>query len=347
MSLTGSKNDMKEKIQLEDGAGGKMSDELIRRVRKILSVRGKWKNTGDDGAVYDLGICPHPPRVRKKGTENELVFTTDAFIVDPVFFPGGDIGKIAICGTINDLSVMGARPIGISLSLVIEEGFSWSDLEKIIRSINDISVRTGVPVVTGDTKVTEKGKIDKMAITTAGVGLATDVIPNSGIRPGDAIIVSGDLGEHGVALLSKRFNYKTRIKSDCQPFIKEISSVREYIHAAKDPTRGGLAAVANEMADKSKVRIMLFEPDLPYKKETRALSGLLGIDFFSFPSEGRFVAAVSRKDADKVVKALRRFNKEARIIGQAEKGRGVYLKTGIGSLRRIEVPKGKLIPRIC
>jgi len=277
----------------------------------------------------------------------KLVFTTDAFIVDPIFFPGGDIGKIAICGTINDLAVMGAKPLGISLSLVIEEGFDMGDLKKIISSIHSISKKTGVPVVTGDTKVTEKGKIDKIEITTSGIGLAQCIIPNGGAKVGDVIIVSGDLGEHGVALLSKRFNYKTKIKSDCQPLLREIESVHKYLHAAKDPTRGGLAAVINEIADKSKVKIIFGEKSLPYKKEAKALSGLLGIDYFSFPSEGRFTAMTARKDAEKVVKILRKFNKDAKIIGRVEKGRGVYLETGIGSMRKIEVPRGKLIPRIC
>lgn len=322
------------KIELEDGGGGQRSSELIGSIRKILTVRGGWKNTGDDGAVFDLG-------------KEKLVFTTDAFIVDPIFFPGGDIGKIAICGTINDLAVMGARPIGISLSIVMEEGFPMEDLRKIIQSMEVISKSTGVPIVTGDTKVTEKGKIDKIEITTSGVGLAENIISNGGARPGDFVIASGDLGEHGVALMATRFNYKTKIKSDCQPLIKEMQSARKYLSAAKDPTRGGLAAVINEIADKSKVKIIFDKKNLPYKKETKALSGLLGIDYFSFPSEGRFVAAVPKKYASKAIQILKKYNKEAKIIGRVERGRGVYLETEIGAMRKIEVPRGKLIPRIC
>jgi len=276
-----------------------------------------------------------------------LVFTTDAFIVDPLFFPGGDIGKIAVCGTINDLAVMGARPIGISLSLVMEEGFLFEDLKKIIGSINKVSQSSGVPVVTGDTKVTEKGKIDKITITTAGVGLAKKILANGGAKTGDVIIVSGDLGEHTVALLAKRFNYRTKIKSDSRPLNIELRKVAPYLNACKDPTRGGLAANLAEMAEKSKVKIILDEKLLPYKKETLALSEILGIDFFSFASEGRFVASVSPKNAGKVLKILKKFNKEAKVIGRAEKGAGVYLKTGLGSLKQIEMPQGKLIPRIC
>lgn len=321
-------------IELEMGGGGKKSEELIGSIRKILSVRGKWKNMADDGAVFDLG-------------KEKLVFTTDAFIVDPLFFPGGDIGKIAICGTINDLSVMGAKPIGLSLSIVIEEGFLESNLEKIIQSINKISKETGVPIVTGDTKVTEKGKIDKIEITTSGVGLASKIISNDGAKAGGYVIVSGDLGEHAVALLAKRFNYQTKIKSDCQPLLSEIQAVSKYLTSCKDPTRGGMAAVLNEMAEKSKTKFVLEEKTLPFKKETVAISELLGIDVFSFPSEGRFVATVSKKDSKKAIQILQRFNKTAKIIGKVQKGSGVWLKTSIGSVKKIEVPRGKLIPRIC
>lgn len=323
-----------ENITLDMGGGGQKSSELISEIRKIIKNVGKWKNTGDDGAVFDLG-------------KEKLVFTTDAFIVDPLFFPGGDIGKIAMCGTINDLSMMGAKPIGISLSLVIEEGFSMDDLKRIINSINDISKKTKIPIVTGDTKVTEKGKIDKIEITTAGIGLVKDVINNSGAKVGDLIISSGDLGEHAVALLAQRFDYKTKLKSDCKPLNIEIERVGKFLTASKDPTRGGLAANLNEIADKSKVKIILNEDKLPYKKEVIAITELLGLDIFSLASEGRFVASVNRKDSEKVLRILKKFNSEAKIIGEVLKGRGVYIKNNLGTLRRIEVPRGKLIPRIC
>lgn len=337
------KNITNNLIELEAGGGGEKSNELIGQIRNWLTFKRKWKNINDDGAVYRLTS----PLIKGAGGISNLVFTTDAFIVDPIFFPGGDIGKIAICGTINDLAVMGARPIGISLSIVMEEGFPMEDLKKIMRSINKVSEETGVPIVTGDTKVTEKGKIDKIEITTAGVGLAEKIINNGGARPGDVIIASGDLGEHAVALLSSRFNYKTKIKSDCQPLIKEIQSVGRFLTAAKDPTRGGIAAILNEMADKARVKIILDEKKLPFKKETIALSELLGIDKFSFPSEGRFIATVPRKFADKTLRKLKKFNKEAKIIGEVQAGHGVYLKTALGGIKKIDTPGGKLIPRIC
>ena len=325
-----------ENIELDHGGGGYKSGELISQIRKILGVgRGvKWKNCEDDAAVFPLG-------------KEKLVFTTDAYIVDPIFFPGGDIGKIAMSGTINDLSVMGAKPIGISLSIVIEEGFPKADLEKIMRSIAKVSSQSGVPIVTGDTKVMDKGKIDKIEITTAGVGLAKSIVSNSGMRAGDYIITSGDLGEHAVALLASRFNYQTKIKSDSMPFNKEIEKVGKHLSACKDPTRGGLAANLVEMAEKSRVKVILDEKKLPYKKEVIAVTELLGLDIFSLASEGRFVASVSAKNVKRSLKILKTFNKEAKIIGKTEKGSGVYLRTNLGSLRKIEMPRGKLIPRIC
>ena len=337
------------------GGGGAKSAEIIAEIRKNFVVKSKWKNTGDDGAVFELpskSSTTPPSRLRDtspeyRGGGNALVFTTDAFIVDPIFFPGGDIGKIAMCGTINDLAMMGARPIGIGLSIVLEEGFPMSDLKKIMASIGKVSRETGVPIVTGDTKVTEKGKIDKIEITTSGVGLAKNVISNNGIQAGDYIIVSGDLGEHTVTLLAKRFNYKTKIQSDCRPLNVEIEKAGKYLNACKDPTRGGLAANLNEMAEKSKVKVILDEKTLPYKKEVVAVTELLGLDIFSLASEGRFIAAVSPKNVKKVLSILKKFNPEAKIIGRAERGKGVYVKTELGGLRRIEVPRGKLVPRIC
>lgn len=340
-------------ITLDMGGGGLKSGEIISIIRKNFPKSSKWKNIEDDGAVFELGLSANPsafqapPLVKGRRLNAKLVFTTDAFIVDPIFFPGGDIGKIAMCGTINDLSVMGAKPIGIGLSLVIEEGFPIEDLKKIMQSIGKISRETKIPIVTGDTKVTEKGKIDKIEITTSGIGLAKNIISNNGAKIGDYIISSGELGEHAVALLAKRFNYKTKITSDCKPLNREIEKVGEYLNACKDPTRGGLSANLNEIADKSKIKIVLDEKTLPYKKEVVAVSELLGIDKFSLASEGRFIASVSEKNVKKVLNILQKFNLEVKIIGRAEKGSGVYLKTELGGMRKIEVPRGKLIPRIC
>jgi hydrogenase expression/formation protein HypE len=337
MQITGNK--IEDVVDLEHGSGGKKSSEMIEQIREILRLRSSWKNIDDDGAVFNLSTLGE--------SDKKLVFTTDAFIIDPIFFPGGDIGKISMCGTINDLAMMGAEPIGISLSLVIEEGFPTADLEKIICSASEISKKAEVPIVTGDTKVTERGKLDKIEITTTGIGVAKFILANSGAKPGDVVISSGDLGEHGAALLAKRFNYKTRIKSDCKPLNEEIRAVAKFLTSAKDPTRGGISAVLNEVSEKSKVKIILEEEKLPFKKEIVAISDLLGIDKFALPSEGRFVATVTTRHAKKVILHLKNFNREAKIIGSVERGRGVHLKTTLGSLRRIEEPEGKTIPRIC
>ncbi|NOY35474.1 MAG: hydrogenase expression/formation protein HypE, partial [bacterium] len=220
-------------IELDAGGGGYKSWELLKDIRGILNYKGKWKNCEDDAAVLDFTNLGARHLSALRCLAPKLVFTTDAFIVDPVFFPGGDIGKIAMCGTINDLAVMGAKPFGISLSIVVEEGFPKEDFMKIIASIGKVSKEAGVPIATGDTKVTEKGKIDKIEITTAGVGIAEKIIPNNGIKPGDFIISSGDLGEHAVALLASRFNYKTKLKSDSKPLNKEIEKVGKYLNACK------------------------------------------------------------------------------------------------------------------
>lgn len=335
-------------ISLDIGAGGHASWEFFKDLRKILNFTGKWTNTGDDGAVFDLYNAKDCPLGKGQSFDGQkLVMTTDSFIIDPIFFPGGDIGKISMCGTINDLSVMGAKPLGIALSFIIEEGFPSSDLEKITRSINEISRQTKTPIVTGDTKVSYKGKIDKIAITTCGIGIAKKIIPNNGAKPGDKVIASGDLGEHGAIILAHRFNYKIKLKSDSKPILKEMQAVGKYLSAAKDPTRGGLAENLNEIAEKSKIKIVLDEKDLPYKKEVKAISNLLGIDLMTLPSEGRFIAAVPAKFAAKTVKILQRYNKTAKIIGDVEKGKGVFLNTESGGLRPIEMPRGKLVPRIC
>ncbi len=328
------KNSDNKIIELEDGSGGEKSSQLIQEIRQILKFQQNWGHLDDDGAVFEWN-------------KKKIAFTTDAFIVDPLFFPGGDIGKIAVCGTINDLAMMGAQPIGISLSLVIEEGFLKKDFRKIIHSINKITKESKVPIVTGDTKVMERGKLDKIEITTAGIGVAEHILPNTGARPGDLVVVSGDLGEHGAAILASRFNYSTKIKSDCRPLHREIKAVGKFLNCAKDPTRGGSAAILNEISEKSRVKIILEEKSLPFKREVAAIADLLGIDRFALPSEGRFIATLSPRWEKKVISLLKKFNREAKIIGRVEKGEGVYLKTSLGSLRRINLPESKLIPRIC
>ena len=322
-------------ITLNEGSGGKQMQKLIEKIRDKLKLKDNWKNINDDAATLKL-----------KNINKNLVFTTDSYTVNPVFFPGGDIGKLALCGTINDLAVMGAKPSGISLALVIEEGFSEDDLMKIIFSIGEVSKKTGIPVVTGDTKVMNKGGIDKIVINTSGIGFAGNIISNSGLSAGDKIIVSGSIGDHGIALLSKRFDYETELVSDCAPVIKESRAVSKYVTAMKDPTRGGIAAVLNEMAEKSNVKIILDEKKIPVKREVAAVCELLGLSFYEIACEGRIVCGVKKEHAEDALKILKKFNNDSAIIGEVSKGTGVFVRTIVG-MRPLEVPTGKLIPRIC
>jgi len=322
-------------ITLNEGSGGAQMQNLIDKIRNKLNLKSNWNNLNDDAATLKLNK-----------NNNNLVFTTDSYTVNPIFFPGGDIGKLAICGTINDIAVMGAKPVGISLSLIIEEGFPKKDLMKIINSIAAVSKKTGVPIVTGDTKVMDKGSIDKIVINTSGIGIAENIISNSGLSPGNKILVSGSLGDHGIALLSKRFDYETELVSDCAPVIAETMAISEYVTAMKDPTRGGIAAVLNEMAEKSNIKIILDEEKIPFKKEVNAVCDLLGLSAYEIACEGRFVCGVKPEHADATLKILKKFNSDAAIIGEVTSGKGVFIQTIVG-MRQLEVPRGKLIPRIC
>ncbi len=322
-----------EVITLAEGSGGKEMQELIKSY--AFSYRGLWKNYDNDAATLDIG------------GGRSLVFTTDSFVVDPIFFPGGDIGHIAVCGTINDVAVLGAQPLGVSLSLVLEEGFPKKDLQKILSSIKKISRQTKVPVVTGDTKVMERGKIDKIVINTAGVGLVkTKQLLTKKITPGDKIIVSGGLGEHAVALLSKRFNIETTIKSDAQPILQEVQSVLPWIKLAKDPTRGGIASALHEISQKHKVGMLLDEECIPVKPGVKKVSELLGVNVYELACEGRCVCIASEKNAQRVEKRLQSFHRDAAICGEITKGDMILIQSIVGK-RILQAPQGRIVPRIC
>jgi len=316
---------MKDFITLVQGSGGKEMGELIK---SYGFDKGKWKNTDDDSATYDLG-------------DKKLIFTSDSFIVDPVFFPGGDIGHIAFCGTVNDLAVMGATPIGLSLALIIEEGFPKDDLIKILTSIKELSKKTGIPIVTGDTKVMQKGMLDKITINTSGVGLADTILDKKPV-PGDKIILSGGLGEHAVALLSKRCDYSTDTISDSKPIVDEIKSIRELIKIAKDPTRGGLAATLNEICEKNKSGMRIIEDTIPVKEEVQNVCNMLGINLYELACEGRFVCIAETKNA----KAITELLPDAVVIGEITEGNKVIVKTELGE-RVLPMPTGRIVPRIC
>ncbi len=323
---------MNEKISLFHGAGGRESEELVKEIMTALKNTSAWNGSNDDSAYLKLG-------------ERYIVFTTDSFVASPLFFPGGDIGKIAACGTMNDLAVMGATPIGLSLAIVIEEGFSKSNLKKIITSINASCESENVPVATGDTKVMEKGKIDKLIINTSGVGIAKKIF-NEKISAKDKVIVSGSIAEHGAAILTERFGYKANIKSDAKSILKEITSIKEFVKQARDPTRGGIAATLNELAKKNNCGFVIDEEKIPIKKESKKICEILGLSPYDIASEGRFVCIVSKEDAINAEKTLQKFNPDAKIIGEATNSKNVIVKTKFGE-RLLPMPSGNLVPRIC
>jgi hydrogenase expression/formation protein HypE len=323
----------KDIITLAHGSGGKEMQELIDSFK--FTSRAGWENYDADSASIDIS------------DDKKLFFTTDSFVVDPIFFPGGNIGHLAFCGTVNDLVVMGANPLGLSLGFVIEEGFPKIDLMKIIDSIDKLSQKTKIPIVTGDTKVMEKGKIDKIIINTSGVGIAgRDEALTRKVEVGDKVIISGGLGEHAVALLSKRFDYETTIVTDSKPLVEEINSVKHLLKMAKDPTRGGIAAVLNELAMKHKFGILLNEESIPAKKEVRKVAEMLGINLYELASEGRFICISAKENAREVEKKLKKFNEDAKIIGEITEGNKVIMQTILGK-RILPQPVGRIVPRIC
>ncbi|MEM4599853.1 MAG: hydrogenase expression/formation protein HypE, partial [Candidatus Methanomethylicaceae archaeon] len=275
------------RIQLSHGAGGTIMNDLIKEViLKRISIRRVGSGIGldelDDGATIPLN-------------NKEIVVSGDAYTVSPIFFPGGDIGKLAVCGTINDLAVMGAKPIAMIDTIVVEEGFLIEDLKKIIDSMNEVIKEVGLAIVHGDFKVMPKGKLDGIIISTAGLGILYKGKPilDSGLRDGDKIIVSGPIGEHGIVIASLRegISFKTNILSDVAPLwelMKKAMDVGE-ITAAKDPTRGGLAMALNEMASKSNVSIWINEEDIPINEEVRGICEMLGLDPLELACEGRVV----------------------------------------------------------
>jgi hydrogenase expression/formation protein HypE len=330
------------KVQLAHGAGGEVMGELLKTLTRFThcNAGGIGLEALDDGAVIPIG-------------GKNIVFTTDSHVVRPIFFPGGDIGRLAVCGTVNDLAVMGGRPIALSCGMVIEEGFDIGDLERIIRSMDDALGEACASMVTGDTKVVERGGLDGIVINTAGIGIADRIIRDNGLKSGDRILVSGTLGDHGLAVLTHRegFDMGEQIRSDVAPVWGIVERALEAgdIHAMKDPTRGGFASVINEMARKSKTRIIIEEESLPMKKSVRSAADMLGIDPLEVANEGKIVLGVARADADAVLAAIRShpLGREAAIVGEVQEGMQVILRTAIGGERFIEPPIGDPVPRVC
>jgi hydrogenase expression/formation protein HypE len=303
---------------------------------------------------------------------DDIVFSTDSHTVQPIIFPGGDLGSLAVAGTINDVSVMGAKPIALSAGFIIEEGLSLETFETIVKSMSKVASDAGVPIVTGDTKVVEKGAIQEFMINTTGIGKRTFLLDknieivkryrsfkqrwllDSNLKKGDKIILSGNISEHGIALMSFRegYGFETEIKSDIAPInglMEKILTVGGIV-SAKDPTRGGLANTVNEFSDKSKVGIVLHEESIPIPKGARSACDMLGIDPLEIGNEGKVVLGVVKEKADKVLTEIKKhpLGKNAAIIGEAtDTVKGVVLETTVGGKRNLHKPIGDPVPRIC
>ncbi len=320
---------MGERVSLAEGGGGVEMNRLIKKCRELLGPTGEWKHSDNDSAILE-----------------DLVFTTDSYTVDPLFFPGGNIGDLVFSGTVNDLLMMGAEPLGLAVGMVIEEGFEKDQLFSILETVGRLSKEHGIPIVTGDTKVMPKGKVDGLVATSSGVGRTKRPF-DLPLAEGDKLIVSGGIGEHGAALLATRFGMETCLESDSAPLTREVAAVAKSIKQAKDLTRGGLAAAVNELAQRGKVSLELCE--CPMKKEVKAVTGMLGLDPYSLACEGRMLCVVAEKDAKKVEAALKKLNALASVVGtvtgESPKGE-VRLHTRFGS-RILPMPSGTIVPRIC
>jgi len=301
-------------------------------------------NTADDSAVFEL--------------KGRIAFTTDSYVVNPIFFPGGDIGRLAVCGTVNDLSTTGATPRYLSLSFIIEEGLLIADLERIVDSIRQAALEAGVIVVTGDTKVVNRGGADRIFVNTSGVGIIPEGanISGSNARAGDIIIVSGTIGDHGIAIMSQREGLKfgTAVPSDCAPLnglVADMLAVSSNIHCLRDPTRGGLATTLNEIAQQSRIGMRIDEGTVPVNRTVLSACEMLGFDPLYVANEGKMVSVVAPQDAEEVLAAMKRnrYGSQAAIIGEvrSEHPGRVVMKTRLGASRIVDVLVGELLPRIC
>ncbi len=335
------------RILLAHGDGGKLMHQLIDNLFRKKFSNEILNELGDSAVIKTPSY-----------KNSKLSFTTDSYVVNPLFFPGGDIGKLAVCGTINDLAVSGAKPLYISCGFIIEEGLEYKILEKITDSMAKTAKKENVKIVTGDVKVVEKNSADKLFINTSGIGIIDNNVNISKrmIQPSDKIIISGPIGEHGLAILCARgrFDFSSSIKSDCAPLgglIQKMLGVSKNIKFMRDPTRGGLAVTLNEIAEGMDFGISIEEEALPIKKEVKAMCEILGFDPLYMANEGKVVVVVSNKDAALVLRTMRRhpLGKDSRIIGEIvpTHRQKVSLKTKIGGYRIIDMPISSQLPRIC
>ena len=334
---------MEHTVTLAHGAGGKQTNELIDQVFKRHFSNPDL--TSDDAAVLPMEA-------------GKIAFTTDGFIVSPQEFPGGNIGKLSICGTVNDLACMGARPRYLSCAFVIEEGYSMEKLERIASAMEETARQAGVRIVAGDTKVAGKGQVDGVFITTTGIGTLVEGVQTSGFlaRPGDAIIVSGDIGRHGLTILLARedLGIDAEVTSDCAPLwdcVESMLEVTRDIHVIRDATRGGVGTVLYEIAEQSKVGILLDREKIPVQESVQGACDMLGLEPLYLACEGRLVICAPGRYAGELVEALHRLEPSARaqVIGEVTRDRPgrVVVTTRIGAQTLLPPPRGELLPRIC
>ncbi len=337
------------KIEMAHGAGGKIMQRLLEEViipsfglRKLGSI---GLDEMDDGATLPVG-------------STGLIVTADAHTVQPLFFPGGNLGTLAACGTINDLAVMGASPLAMTNTIVVEEGFEIDILREILRSMNSVIEPLGIAMIAGDTKVMPKGALDGLVMSTTGIGMLylNSPIADAGVKAGDDVIVTGPIGDHGTALLAHRegLKFETNLTSDVAPLWEPIHDCLDVaglrIHAMKDPTRGGLAVALNEFASKSRVEIEIDETLVPVSTAVQSLCDILGLSPFHIACEGRAIIAADPSATDCILDALARFKttENACVIGKARKGDSrVLMKTGVGGRMVLQIPLGEPIPRVC
>ena len=333
-----------EQIVLGHGSGGKLTAQLIDRVF-LPAFSNPVLDRLDDQAVLEIN-------------GSRLAFTTDSFVVTPIFFPGGDIGQLAINGTVNDLAMSGARPLYLAAAFILEEGLATDDLRRVVDSMSAAAREAGVQLVTGDTKVVNRGKGDKIFISTTGIGVIERPvnISASRARPGDKVILSGFIGDHGMAILSQRENleFEGIIESDCaslHQLVADMLEVTNDIHCLRDPTRGGVATVLNEIAAHSRVAVELTETEIPVRDTVRGACEILGLDPLYVANEGKLIAIVPESQADAVVARMRQnpLGRDSRVIGEiiSEPEGMVLMKTEIGGTRVVDTLFGEQLPRIC
>ena len=324
------------KITLAYGGGGEETQKLIKELF-YKNFSNEILESAEDAAIIDLN--------------GKIAYTTDSFTISPIFFNGGNIGKLSIAGTCNDLAMMGAEPKYLSAGFMIEEGLEFSELEKIVKTMAEELKKINAKIVCGDTKVVPAGTVDKIFINTSGIGIIQkENISAHNLKEGDAILVSRDIGRHGTVVMAHRYGVDTEINSDCKILWNEVKALIDEginIKSMRDATRGGLSAVLNEWTEASNVGIEIEEEKIPVSDEVIGLCEIFGFEPMDLANEGTFIVAVDDKDKEKALNILKKFNENASIIGKVTNTKKVILKSPYGSKRYIELPKGELLPRIC